>query len=194
MLKKIVFLFAWLGIFVLSLASINYVLLPGQFIFLGSSPENIYVFQYLVSIFEVKMFVLVVAAIYIFLFLIKFFSLFERKKDDQKKTENGVLKISRSTINSYVTDLLRKDSDISGVKVNSELKGNKFLVYVKCELESTMNVIDKIAQIQEKIKTNLNEGVGVETNKIIVNISKITANEIIKETPEEQVNDTEVNN
>ena len=57
-----------------------------------------------------------------------------------------------------------------------------------------MNVIDKIAQIQEKIKTNLNEGVGVETNKIIVNISKITANEIIKETPEEQVNDTEVNN
>ena len=57
-----------------------------------------------------------------------------------------------------------------------------------------MNVIDKIAQIQEKIKTNLNEGVGVETNKIIVNISKITANEIVKETPEEQVNDTEVNN
>ena len=140
------------------------------------------------------MFVLVVAAIYIFLFLIKFFSLFERKKDYQKKTENGVLKISRSTINSYVTDLLRKDSDISGVKVNSELKGNKFLVYVKCELESTMNVIDKIAQIQEKIKTNLNEGVGVETNKIIVNISKITANEIVKETPKEQVNDTEVNN
>ena len=112
----------------------------------------------------------------------------------EKKTENGVLKISRSTINSYVIDLLRKDSDISGVKVNSELKGNKFLVYVKCELESTMNVTDKIAQIQEKIKTNLNEGVGVETNKIIVNISKITANEIVKETPEEQVNDTEVNN
>ena len=117
----------------------------------------------------------------IFLCLYKFFSLFERKKDYQRKTENGTLKISRTTINNYVNDLLRKDSDITGIKTTSELKGNKFLIYIKCELLAKINIANKIAQLQELIKTDLNDNIGVEVNKVIVNISKIEAREVIKE-------------
>ena len=197
MFKKIIFFFAWVGIFIISLISLNYVLLPGQVFYDNPYTANITTFQY-------KMVILVVASLYIFICLYKFFSHFERKKDYERKTENGTLKITRATINNYVTDLLRKDPDITGIKTTSELKGNKFLIYVKCELLAKINIADKIAQLQNLIKKDLNDNIGVEVNKVIVNISKIEAKEAvretetIKETPDitndEVSDDTEVSN
>ncbi|WP_427171751.1 alkaline shock response membrane anchor protein AmaP [Fusobacterium nucleatum] len=175
MFKKIIFLLAWVGIFLISLVSLNYVLLPGQFFY-----DNPYIAN--VTTFEYKMVVLVLASLYIFICLCKFFSLFERKKDYERKTENGTLKISRATINNYVSDLLRKDPDITGVKTTSELKGNKFLIYIKCELLAKINIANKITQLQDLIKKDLNENIGVEANKIVINISKIEAKEVIRET------------
>ena len=175
MFKKIIFFFAWVGMFVISLISLNYVLLPGQLFFNNPYTANITTFQY-------KMIVLVLASLYIFICLCKFFSLFERKKDYQRKTENGTLKISRATINNYVSDLLRKDPDITGIKTTSELKGNKFLIYIKCELLAKINISDKIAQLQNLIKRDLNDNIGVEVNKVVVNISKIEAKEVVRET------------
>ena len=175
MLKKIIFFFAWVGMFVISLISLNYVLLPGQLFFNNPYTANTTTFEY-------KLVVLVLASLYIFICLCKFFSLFERKKDYERKTENGTLKISRATINNYVSDLLRKDPDITGIKTTSELKGNKFLIYIKCELLAKINIADKIAQLQSLIKRDLNDNIGVEVNKVVVNISKIEAKEIVRET------------
>ena len=197
MFKKIIFFFAWVGIFLISLISLNYVLLPGQVFYDNPYTANISTFQY-------KMVILVLASLYIFICLYKFFSLFERKKDYERKTENGTLKISRATINNYVNDLLRKDPDITGIKTTSELKGNKFLIYVKCELLAKINIADKITQLQNLIKRDLGENVGVDVNKVVVNISKIEAREAmretetIKETPDipndETIEDVEVSN
>ena len=197
MFKKIIFFFAWVGIFLISLISLNYVLLPGQVFYDNPYTANITNFQY-------KMVILVLASLYIFICLYKFFSLFERKKDYERKTENGTLKITRATINSYVTDLLRKDPDITGIKTTSELKGNKFLIYVKCELLAKINIADKITQLQNLIKRDLGENVGVDVNKVVVNISKIEAREAmretetVKETPDipndETIEDVEVSN
>ncbi|EEO41095.2 hypothetical protein FSCG_01808 [Fusobacterium vincentii 4_1_13] len=175
MFKKIIFFFAWVGMFVISLISLNYVLLPGQLFFNNPYTANTTTFEY-------KLVVLVLASLYIFICLYKFFSLFERKKDYERKTENGTLKISRATINNYVSDLLRKDPDITGIKTTSELKGNKFLIYIKCELLAKINIADKIAQLQSLIKRDLNDNIGVEVNKVVVNISKIEAKEIVRET------------
>ena len=175
MFKKIIFFFAWVGIFIISLISLNYVLLPGQVFYDNPYTANITTFQY-------KMVILVVASLYIFICLYKFFSLFERKKDYERKTENGTLKITRATINNYVTDLLRKDPDITGIKTTSELKGNKFLIYVKCELLAKINIADKIAQLQNLIKRDLGENIGVEVNKVVVNISKLEVREGVRET------------
>ena len=175
MFKKIIFFFAWVGMFVISLISLNYVLLPGQLFFNNPYTANTTTFEY-------KLVVLVLASLYIFICPCKFFSLFERKKDYERKTENGTLKISRATINNYVSDLLRKDPDITGIKTTSELKGNKFLIYIKCELLAKINIADKIAQLQSLIKRDLNDNIGVEVNKVVVNISKIEAKEIVRET------------
>lgn len=170
MFKKIIFFFAWVGIFLISLISLNYVLLPGQVFYDNPYTANITTFQY-------KMVILVLASLYIFICLYKFFSLFERKKDYERKTENGTLKISRATINNYVNDLLRKDPDITGIKTTSELKGNKFLIFVKCELLARINIANKIAQLQNLIKNDLSENIGVDVNKVVVNISKLEARE-----------------
>ena len=170
MVKKLIFFFAWVGIFLISLVALNYILLPGQLLF-----DNPYVEK--ITSFEYKMAILVVAALYLFICIIKFFSLFERKKDYQRKTENGLLKISKATINNYVMDLLRKDPDITGVKTVSELKGNKFFINIKCELLAKMNIANKISYLQNLIKTDLMENLGVDVNKVVVNIAKIEARE-----------------
>ena len=170
MLKKLIFFFAWIGIFLISLVALNYILLPGQLLF-----DNPYVEK--ITSFEYKMAILVVAALYLFICVIKFFSLFERKKDYERKTENGLLKISKATINNYVMDLLRKDPDITGIKTVSELKGNKFFINIKCELLAKMNIANKISYLQNLIKTDLMENLGVDVNKVVVNIAKIEARE-----------------
>ena len=170
MVKKLIFFFAWVGIFLISLVALNYILLPGQLLF-----DNPYVEK--ITSFEYKMAILVVAALYLFICIIKFFSLFERKKDYQRKTENGLLKISKATINNYVMDLLRKDPDITGIKTVSELKGNKFFINIKCELLAKMNIANKISYLQNLIKTDLMENLGVDVNKVVVNILKIEARE-----------------
>ena len=174
MFKKIIFFFAWIGIFLISLVALNYILLPGQIVY-----DNPYVEK--ITSFEYKMIILVLAALYLFICLIKFFSLFERKKDYERKTENGILKISKTTINNYVMDLLRKDPDITGIKTVSELKGNKFLINIKCELLAKMNIANKISYLQNLIKTDLMENLGVDVNKVVVNILKIEAREKEKE-------------
>lgn len=170
MLKKLIFFFSWIGIFLISLVALNYILLPGQLLF-----DNPYVEK--ITSFEYKMTILVIAALYLFICIIKFFSLFERKKDYERKTENGTLKISKATINNYVMDLLRRDPDITGIKTVSELKGNKFLINIKCELLAKMNIANKISYLQNLIKTDLMENLGVDVNKVVVNIVKIEARE-----------------
>lgn len=170
MLKKLIFFFAWIGIFLISLVALNYILLPGQLLF-----DNPYIEK--ITSFEYKMTILVIAALYLFICIIKFFSLFERKKDYQRKTENGLLKISKATINNYVMDLLRRDPDITGIKTVSELKGNKFFINIKCELLAKMNIANKISYLQNLIKTDLMENLGVDVNKVVVNIAKIEARE-----------------
>ena len=170
MVKKLIFFFAWIGIFLISLVALNYILLPGQLLF-----DNPYVEK--ITSFEYKMTILVIAALYLFICIIKFFSLFERKKDYQRKTENGLLKISKATINNYVMDLLRRDPDITGIKTVSELKGNKFFINIKCELLAKMNIANKISYLQNLIKTDLMENLGVDVNKVVVNILKIEARE-----------------
>ena len=170
MLKKLIFFFAWIGIFLISLVALNYILLPGQLLF-----DNPYVEK--ITSLEYRMTILVIAALYLFICIIKFFSLFERKKDYERKTENGTLKISKATINNYVMDLLRRDPDITGIKTVSELKGNKFFINIKCELLAKMNIANKISYLQNLIKTDLMENLGVDVNKVVVNIAKIEARE-----------------
>jgi len=54
MVKKLIFFFAWIGIFLISLAALNYILLPGQIVYDNPFVEAITSFQY-------KMIILVIS-------------------------------------------------------------------------------------------------------------------------------------
>ncbi|WP_022819746.1 alkaline shock response membrane anchor protein AmaP [Fusobacterium russii] len=167
MFKKFVFFLAWIGILTLSILGINFVLFPDQYIFSLPILTRI-------SVFELKMITLSVSVLYLFLVLYRFISLFERKKEYEKVTPNGVVKISNATINNYVLDLLKKDREISNIKVSSERKGKKFYIYVKFEILEQLNVTNKIASVQNLIKEELGNNIGIEVKEVIVNVSGLS--------------------
>ncbi len=172
MIKKIIFLFAWLGIFVLSILGINFILLPDKLIFY---PEIINLNMF--STFDLKMGILAACVLYVFICLYKFISLFEGKKEYVRKTENGVIRISNATINSYVNDLLKKDSDIGSIKVSSDGKSKNFFVHVKLQILHQLNVAEKINEIQDRVKDNLRESLGIEVKDVFIDVSNISAKE-----------------
>lgn len=163
MFKKFVFFLAWIGILALSVLGINFVLFPEQYIFSLPILTRL-------SVFELKMILLSISVLYLFLVLYRFISLFERKKEYEKVTPNGIVKISNATINNYVLDLLKKDRDISNIKVSSERKGKKFYIYVKFEILEQLNVTNKIASVQSLIKEELGNNIGIEVKEVIVNV------------------------
>ena len=167
MLKKFIFFLAWIGILILSVLGINFVLFPDQYIFSFPILTRL-------SIFELKMIILSVSVLYLFLVLYRFISLFERKKEYEKVTPNGVVKISNTTINNYVLDLLKKDREVSNIKVSSERKGKKFFIYVKFQILEQLNVTNKIVSVQNLIKEELNNNIGIEVKEVIVNVSGLS--------------------
>ncbi len=188
MFKKIIFFLAWLGILTLSLLGINFVLFPDKYAFSLPILTRL-------SIFELKMILLSICVVYLFLVLYRFISLFERKKEYEKVTENGVVRISNTTINNYVLDLLKKDYDISNIKVSSERKGKKFYIYVKFQILAQVNVTNKISSVQNLIKEELGTNIGIEVKEVIVNVSGLSLqSNKFKDTysTEETYNDTEV--
>lgn len=164
MVKKIIFFLAWLGILALSLIGINFVLFPDKYVFSLPILTRL-------SVFELKMIVLSISFLYLFLVLYRFITLFERKKEFEKVTENGIVKISNTTINNYVLDLLRKDTEISNIKVSSERKGKKFYIYIKFQILAQLNVTEKISAVQTLVKEELNNNIGIEVKEVVVNIS-----------------------
>ncbi len=172
MIKKIIFLFAWLGIFILSILGINFILFPDKFIFY---PEIINLNMF--SVFDLKIGILAICVLYIFICLYKFVSLFEGKKEYVRKTESGIIRISNSTINSYVNDLLKKDSDIGNIKVSSDGNSKNFFIRVKLQILHQLNLEEKINEIQDRVKDNLRENLGIEVKDVFINITNISAKE-----------------
>ena len=50
MLKKLIFFFAWIGIFLMSLVALNYILLPSQLLFDNPYAEKITSFEYKIAV------------------------------------------------------------------------------------------------------------------------------------------------
>lgn len=167
MLKKFIFFLAWLGILLLSIIGINFVLFPEKYIFSLPILTRL-------SVFELKIILLSVSVLYLFIVIYRFFSLFEREKQYEKVTENGIVRISNSTINNYVLDLLKKDSDITSIKVNSQRKGKKFLINIKFQILTQLNVTDKISAVQNLVKEDLNSNIGIEVKEVIVSVSGLS--------------------
>lgn len=163
MIKKIIFFFSWLGIFLLSITGIVYVVVP----------KYLVQFNTYIGTLSYDIIVLVISVLYFMISILKFLSLFERSKDYEIKTEDGVVYISSASVTSFIRELLSKDKEISNVRVDTAKKGKKFNIKIRLDMLSNGNISGKSSSIQNEIKSKLADKMGLEVGAIEVKISKL---------------------
>lgn len=162
MLKKIVFFFAWLGIFIISLLGIIYVAVPH------------FIVKFEIETFMWNAIIIIVSLIYLFIALLKFSTFFIKEEGYILKNESGEVKISAESIKSIVKEILRKDSDISNVKVTSHKKGKKFGITIYLDMDTDKDIPGKTNEIQKIVKTELQDKLQLDLNFVKVKIKKLS--------------------
>ncbi|WP_297486836.1 alkaline shock response membrane anchor protein AmaP [uncultured Cetobacterium sp.] len=162
MIKKIIFFFAWVGIFAMSIVGFAYMVMPSYF-------SNIDTTSLLF-----KIVVLNICLIYFIISLLKLFSKFSKEEDYVIKNENGTVHISTETVKSLVKELLSKDRDIRSLKIDCGKKGRKFYIIINLEILSNSSIAAKTTDIQSYIKNTLDEKLDLKVDVIEVRISKLS--------------------
>lgn len=174
MVKKFIFFLAWLGIFILSITGIVYVIVP----------QYLVQFNTYVGTFSYDLIILLISVLYFIVSILKFFSLFEKTKDYEIKTEDGVVYISSASVTSFIRELLSKDKEISNLRVETSKKGKKFNIKIRLDMISNGNISGKSSSIQNEIKSKLADRMGLQVGNIEVKISKLAT-----QTPDSSVDE-----
>lgn len=161
MIKKILFFFAWVGIFILSVLGLGYILFPNLFV------------DFDINSLTFKVIVFNICLIYICLSILKLVSNFYKDKDYIIKTEHGKINISTETIKNFIKEILSKDSDIKGVKVVCKSRRNKQDIKLTLDMVS-VDLSSKTFEIQQLVKKNLEEKLDLKINSIEIKIEKLS--------------------
>ncbi|MGL4534203.1 MAG: alkaline shock response membrane anchor protein AmaP [Fusobacteriaceae bacterium] len=159
-MKKFIFFLAWSGIFFLSLIGVLYVVSPTVL-------ENI-----TLTPFIFKMIILNISILYIIFTLLKIVSKFERNIDYEVKTPEGKVFITSETIKSYVKQVLSHYKDIYVTKVETKKFRNRFDLKISLEASPDKNLAEKTLFIQENIKKDVKNSIGVEITNVELKIIK----------------------
>ena len=162
MVKKIIFFFAWVGIFVISIMGIAYIAMPKYFITVDMSSLLF------------KLTVLNISLIYMFISILKLFSNFPKQEDYVIKNDHGSVHISTDTVKNLIREILSKDRDIKGLKIDCGNKGKKYFVKINLDMISNSSLSTKTTDIQSLIKDNLEEKLDLKVDYIEVKISKLS--------------------
>ena len=162
MLRKVIFFFAWLGIFVLSVFGITYVAVPGFIV-----KSNIDGFMWNAA-------VIVVSLIYLFISLLKFTTLFSREEGYVIKNQNGEVRISIDSIKSIIKEILNRDKEVRNVKIVCGRKGKKHTVTIYMDMETNKSIADKTSEIQNAVKYELQDKLQLDVSVVEVKIKKLS--------------------
>ncbi|MGL4909930.1 MAG: alkaline shock response membrane anchor protein AmaP [Cetobacterium sp.] len=162
MIKKIIFFFAWLGIFIMSIMGIVHITMPQYF---SSIDVNSLMFK--VIFFNICL-------IYITISILKLLSKFSKQKDYVIKNDHGAVHISTDTVKNLIREMLSRDSDIKGLKIDCGNRGSKYFIKLNLEMLSNNNLSQKTVNIQDLIKHNLEEKLDLKVDYIEVKISKLS--------------------
>lgn len=162
MLRKVIFFFAWLGIFVLSVFGITYVAVPG------------FIVKFNIDGFMWNAAVIVVSLIYLFISLLKFTTLFSREEGYVIKNQNGEVRISIDSIKSIIKEILNRDKEVRNVKVVCGRKGKKHTVTIYMDMETNKSIADKTSEIQNAVKYELQDKLQLDVSVVEVKIKKLS--------------------
>ena len=162
MLRKVIFFFAWLGIFVLSVFGITYVAVPG------------FIVKFNIDGFMWTAAVIVVSLIYLFISLLKFTTLFSREEGYVIKNQNGEVRISLDSIKSIIKEILNRDKEVRNVKIVCGRKGKKHTVTIYMDMETNKSIADKTSEIQNAVKYELQDKLQLDVSVVEVKIKKLS--------------------
>lgn len=162
MLRKVIFFFAWLGIFVLSVFGITYVAVPG------------FIVKFNIDGFMWNAAVIVVSLIYLFISLLKFTTLFSREEGYVIKNQNGEVRISLDSIKSIIKEILNRDKEVRNVKIVCGRKGKKHTVTIYMDMETNKSIADKTSEIQNAVKYELQDKLQLDVSVVEVKIKKLS--------------------
>lgn len=162
MLRKVIFFFAWLGIFVLSVFGITYVAVPG------------FIVKFNIDGFMWNAAVIVVSLIYLFISLLKFTTLFSREEGYVIKNQNGEVRISIDSIKSIIKEILNRDKEVRNVKIVCGRKGKKHTVTIYMDMETNKSIADKTSEIQNAVKYELQDKLQLDVSVVEIKIKKLS--------------------
>ena len=162
MLRKVIFFFAWLGIFVISVFGITYVAVPG------------FIVKFNIDGFMWNAAVIVVSLIYLFISLLKFTTLFSREEGYVIKNQNGEVRISIDSIKSIIKEILNRDKEVRNVKIVCGRKGKKHTVTIYMDMETNKSIADKTSEIQNAVKYELQDKLQLDVSVVEVKIKKLS--------------------
>lgn len=162
MIKKLIFFFAWVGIIIIAVTGIGYITMPQYFTTIDTSSLMF------------KAVVFNICLIYICISILKLLSNFSKEEDYVIKNEHGSVHISTDTVKNLIREILSKDSDIRGLKIDCGNRGSKYFVKLNLDMVSNNNLSTKTVDIQNLIKTNLEQKLDLKVDYIEVKISKLS--------------------
>lgn len=160
--KKIIFFFAWLGIFIISLLGIVYVTVPD------------FIVKFEIDTFMWNTIIVIVSLLYLVVTILKFFTLFSKEEGYVIKNENGEVKISVDSIKNMIKEVLKKDTDISNIKINCHKRGKKFGITIHLDMDTDRDVPGKTHEIQNIIKNELQNKLQLDLSFVEVKIKKLS--------------------
>lgn len=169
MFKNLIFFLAWVGIFIISALEILNVFVPGT---LQMTKDMI--IQYVPKFMDFSYIVVLLSSFYFALTIVKLLALFKTRKDYEIQTENGIIRVSSTSITGAVKEILSNDNEVSNIKVNSFKKGKKLILQVTLQLVTNTNIVDKTSTIKELVQKALSDKLGFNIDKIDIHISKLT--------------------
>lgn len=162
MLKKVIFFFSWLGIFILSILGIVYVAVPG------------FLVKFNIDGFIWNVAVVAISLLYLFISLLKFSTLFSKEEGYVIKNENGEVRISLDSIKSIIKEVLNRDKDVRNVKIICGKRGKKHTVTLYMDMETNKSIADKTSEIQNAVKYELQDRLQLDVNVVEVKIKKLS--------------------
>ncbi|MDR3258269.1 MAG: alkaline shock response membrane anchor protein AmaP [Fusobacteriaceae bacterium] len=166
MIRKIIYFFAWVGIFLFSLLGIVYAISKNFVLFFFDKFTILTPFLTRLSIF-------IISSVYLLLciFKIKFGS--SKNNNYEIRTADGVVTVSPNIITNYVRDTFKDDDEIKNLKVETIRNDKKFDIKIKTDISTEGNVAQKSIDIQNKIKNDIANRIGINIGEVEVKISKL---------------------
>jgi uncharacterized alkaline shock family protein YloU len=161
MVTKFIFGLSWIGIFLLSIIGVYISIFPNYIELLNFEDPMI------------RGIVGGVSFIYLLLFIEKIILLFEKPKELNIKTPNGILKISSNSVNNIVKEVLKEHPKIKNLKVKNKTNGKKLKIFVSIDIISSQSLSEDLTLIQQDIKDRIESYLDLSITQIELKVTKL---------------------